>query len=264
MRKGEAVATRVARRSVQSVDRALDLLEALAAAEGEVSITSLANRTSLHVSTVHRLLTTLLRRGYVRQNPETSRYYTGAKLATLAEGRSRFNELRHRARPILRALTEQTRETSNLVVLDDVMAVYIETVPSPHVVRMFTTLGNRVPLHATGAGKALLAWLPVDRRDALVDRSELRAHTARTITERSSLRRALEEIRERGYALDDEEYDEGVRCVSVAVGPIGSPLGAISVSAPASRMTRQRAGELAPLLRRAASELAEAMREQPR
>ncbi|MBI2982829.1 MAG: IclR family transcriptional regulator [Chloroflexi bacterium] len=256
------MATKVARRSVQSVDRALDLLEALASSEGEVSITSLANRTSLHVSTVHRLLTTLLRRGYVRQNPETSRYYTGAKLATLAEGRSRFNELRHRARPILRALVEQTRETSNLVVLDDVMAVYIETVPSPHVVRMFTVIGNRVPLHATGAGKALLAWLPADRRDALIERTELRAHTARTIVERASLRRALEEIRERGYAIDDEEFDEGVRCVAVAVGPIGAPVAAISVSAPAGRMTRQRCGELAPMLRRAASELAEAMREQ--
>jgi IclR family acetate operon transcriptional repressor len=252
----------VARRSVQSVDRALDLLEALAQSEGEVSITSLANRTSLHVSTVHRLLTTLLRRGYVRQNPETSRYFTGAKLATLAEGSSRFNELRHRARPILQSLTAHTRETSNLVVLDDVVGVYIDTVPSPHVVRMFTTLGNRVPLHATGAGKALLAWLAPDRRDPLIDRMELRAHTVRTIVERPALRRALEEIRERGYAIDDEEYDEGVRCVAVAVGPVGAPLAAISVSAPASRMTRQRCGELAPLLRRASNELAEAMRQQ--
>ena len=255
------MATKVARRSVQSVDRALDLLEALASSEGEVSITSLAHRTSLHVSTVHRLLTTLLRRGYVRQNPDTSRYFTGAKLATLAEGRSRFNELRLRARPILRALTEQTRETSNLVVLDDVLAVYIETVASPKVVRMFTTIGNRVPLHATGAGKALLAALAPDRRDALIDRLEMRAHTARTITDRPSLRRALEEIRERGYAIDDEEFDEGVRCVAVASGPAGAPYAAISVSAPASRLTRQRCGELAPLLRRAASELAEAMRE---
>jgi IclR family acetate operon transcriptional repressor len=258
------VATKVARRSVQSVDRALDLLEALASSEGEVSITSLAHRTSLHVSTVHRLLTTLLRRGYVRQNPDTSRYFTGAKLATLAEGTSRFNELRHRARGILKGLTDQTRETSNLVVLDDLMAVYIDTVPSPHVVRMFTTIGNRVPLHATGAGKALLAWLAADRRDALLDRLELRAHTARTIIEKPSLRRALEEVRERGYAVDDEEFDEGVRCVAVAVGPVGSPLAAISVSAPASRMTRQRCGELAPLLRRASSELTDAMRDHVR
>ncbi|MBU6422628.1 MAG: IclR family transcriptional regulator [Chloroflexi bacterium] len=258
------MASKAARRSVQSVDRALDLLEALAASEGEVSITSLASRTSLHVSTVHRLLTTLLRRGYVRQNPDTSRYFTGAKLATLAEGRSRFNELRHRARPILRGLTEQTRETSNLVVLDDAMAVYIETVPSPHVVRMFTTIGNRVPLHSTGVGKALLAALSTDRRDALIDRIEMRAYTPRTIVEKTSLRRALEEVRERGYAIDDEEFDEGVRCVAIAVGPVGDPIGAISVSAPAGRMTRQRCGELAPLVRRAATELGEAMRDQAR
>ena len=258
------MATRVARRSVQSVDRALDLLEALASAEGEVSITSLATRTTLHVSTVHRLLTTLLRRGYVRQNPDTSRYFTGAKLATLAEGRSRFNELRHRARPLLRSLTEQTKETSNLVVLDDTMAVYIETSPSPHVVRMFTTLGNRVPLHSTGAGKALLAALEPDRREALIDRIELRAYTARTIIEKTALRRACEEIRERGYAIDDEEFDEGVRCVAAAVGPVGDPLGAISISAPASRLTRQRCTELAPSVRRAANELTQAMRDQPR
>lgn len=262
--KETVVAVRAPRRSVQSVDRALDLLEALAAAEGEVSITSLAGRTSLHVSTVHRLLSTLLRRGYVRQNPETRSYFAGAKLATLAEGRSRFNELRLRARRVLAGLTDQTRETSNLVVLDDLTAVYIETVPSPQVVRLFTAIGNRVPLHATGAGKALLACLPGDRRDALIDRLELRAHTPRTLVDRVTLRRALEEVRERGYAIDDEEYDEGVRCVAVAAGQLGSSLAAISISAPASRLTRQRCAELAPLLRRATSELAEAMRDQPR
>lgn len=258
-----------ARRSVQSVDRALDLLEALATADGEVAITALATRTSLHVSTVHRLLATLLKRGYVRQNPDTSRYYAGAKLATLTEGRSRFGELRLRARPLLRALTEATRETANLVVLDDVQAVYIETVPSPQVVRLFTTVGNRTPLHATGAGKALLAALPPPRRDALLERIELRAYTPHTIVDRAALRRALDEIRERGYAIDDEEYDEGVRCVAVAVVPnragaasAGAPVAALSISAPANRLSRQRCAELAPSLRRTAADLAEALREQ--
>lgn len=260
--KDSAPAPKRARRSVQSVDRALDLLEALAAAEGEVSITALAARTSLHVSTVHRLLSTLLRRGYVRQNPETSRYYAGAKLATLAEGRSRFGELRLRARPVLRAITEATRETANLVVLDDLAAVYIETIPSPQVVRLFTQVGNRVPLHATGAGKALLAALPAARRDSVLDRLELRPYTPHTIVDASALRRALEEIRERGYAIDDEEYDDGVRCVAVPV--MGGPnelIGALSISAPANRLTRQRCTELVPLLRRSASELATALRE---
>ncbi|HEX9141992.1 MAG TPA: IclR family transcriptional regulator [Gaiellaceae bacterium] len=267
--KETTVTPKRARRSVQSVDRALDLLEALVAAEGEVAITALATRTGLHVSTVHRLLATLLRRGYVRQNPETSRYYAGAKLATLSEGRSRFGELRLRARPLLRSLTEATRETANLVVLDDLQAVYIETMPSPQVVRLFTAVGNRTPLHATGAGKALLANLPAARRDALLERLDLRGYTARTIVDRAALRRTLDEVREKGYALDDEEYDEGVRCVAVAVvGPPGkdatgaAPVAALSISAPASRMTRQRCAELAPVLRRAAAELAEALRDQ--
>jgi len=261
-----------ARRSVQSVDRALDLLEALAGADGEVAITALATRTALHVSTVHRLLATLLRRGYVRQNPDTSRYYAGAKLATLTEGRSRFGELRLRARPLLRGLTESTRETANLVVLDDLQAVYIETVPSPQVVRLFTTVGNRTPLHATGAGKVLLAMLPTARRDALLERIELRPYTPRTIVDRATLRRSLDDVREKGYAIDDEEYDEGVRCV--AVGVVGAavrgaereanpgPAAALSISAPASRLSRQRCAELAPLLRRTAAELADALRDQ--
>ena len=216
---------------------------------------------------MHRLLATLLKRGYVRQNPDTSRYYAGAKLATLTEGRSRFGELRLRARPLLRALTEATRETANLVVLDDVQAVYIETIPSPQVVRLFTTVGKRTPLHATGAGKALLAALPPPRRDALLERVELRAYTPHTIVDRAALRRTLDDIRERGYAIDDEEYDEGVRCVAVAVVPargsaVGAPIAALSISAPASRLSRQRCGELAPALRRTAADLAEALRDQ--
>lgn len=249
------------RRSVQSVDRALDLLEGLAAAEGEVGITALSGRTGLHVSTVHRLLSTLLRRGYVRQNPETSRYYAGAKLATLAEGRSRYGEMRLRARPILRAITESTRETTNLVVLDDLAAVYIETVPSPQVVRLFTAIGNRVPLHATGAGKCLLAAMPSARRDTLLDRLDLRSYTPKTLIDPAALRRALDEAHERGFALDDEEYDEGVRCVALPVGGMSDAVAAISVSGPASRFTRQRCLEIVPLLRRATAELAAAMRE---
>ncbi len=129
-------------------------------------------------------------------------------------------------------------------------------------VRLFTQVGNRVPLHATGAGKALLAALPAARRDGVLDRLELRPYTPHTIVDPAALRRALEEIRERGYAIDDEEYDDGVRCVAVPV--MGGPnelIGAISISAPANRLTRQRGTELVPLLRRSASELAAALRE---
>jgi IclR family acetate operon transcriptional repressor len=133
-------------------------------------------------------------------------------------------------------------------------------------VRLFTAVGNRTPLHATGAGKALLANLPATRRDALLERLDLRGYTARTIVDRATLRRTLDEVREKGYAVDDEEYDEGVRCVAVAVlvreNPTGGPVAALSISAPASRLTRQRCAELAPVLRRTAGELADALRDQ--
>jgi len=140
------------------------------------------------------------------------------------------------------------------------MAVYIETAASPQVVRLFTVVGNRVPLHATGAGKALLASLPQARRDALLDKTELKAHTSKTLVDRAALMRALDDARERGYALDDEEYDDGVRCVAVAVGPVGAPVAAISISGPASRLTKQRCVEFVPQMRRAAGELAGTLR----
>jgi IclR family acetate operon transcriptional repressor len=139
--------------------------------------------------------------------------------------------------------------------------VYIDTVPSPQVVRLFTAVGNRVPLHATGAGKCLLAALPAVKRDALLERLDLRTYTPHTIVEPAALRRALEEARERGFAIDDEEYDDGVRCVAIPVGGMGDAIAAISVSAPASRFSRQRCLELVPLLRRSAAELASALRD---
>jgi IclR family acetate operon transcriptional repressor len=102
--------------------------------------------------------------------------------------------------------------------------------------------------------------LPQPRREALLDRTELKPHTGKTLVDRASLARALDEARERGYALDDEEYDDGVRCVAVAVGPIGAPVAAISISGPASRLTKQRCVEFVPQMRRAATELSEALR----
>jgi DNA-binding IclR family transcriptional regulator len=254
---GAEAETRRPRQSVQSVDRTLDLIEALAAAQGEISITHLAARTQLHVSTVHRLLSTLLRRGYVRQNRETARYYLGAKLALIAEGVPRYTDLRQVAHPILQQLTDAANETSNLVVLEDTAAVYIDQVQCKQVVRLFTSIGNRVPLHCTGAGKVLLAFQPQPQRDATIDRLDFHTYTPKTIVSRSGLIAALEAIRRSGYALDEEEYDANVRCVAVPVADsAGNVIAAISISAPSMRLDRSRSIELLPRLRRAAAEIA--------
>ncbi|HYY54801.1 MAG TPA: IclR family transcriptional regulator [Candidatus Dormibacteraeota bacterium] len=245
------------RQSVQSVERTLDLLEALAAAQGEISITNLAGRTGLHVSTVHRLLATLVHRGYVRQNRESSRYYLGSKLALLGEGAPRYTELRLQAQTALSALTDLIDETSNLVVLEDTAAVYIDQVQCKQVVRLFTAIGNRVPLQCTAAGKVLLAYVSGEGRDRIIERLDFRSYTPRSIASRSALVSALDTVRRNGYALDEEEYQTGVRCVAVPiVGSDGQPVAAISVSAPAHRLPRARAAEVLPAMKRAAAAVA--------
>ncbi len=245
------------RHSVQSVERTLDLLEALANAQGEISITHLAGRTGLHVSTVHRLLATLVQRGYVRQNRETARYYLGSKLGVLGEGAPRYTELRLHAQPALQSLTDSVNETSNLVVIEDTAAVYIDQVQCRQVVRLFNQVGNRVPLQCTASGKVLLAWLESVARDRVVDRLEFKSYTARTLASRSALLAALDAVRRAGYALDEEEYQTGARCVAVPVlDASGAAFAAISVSAPANRLNRARAIEILPALRRAATAIA--------
>src|SRR2546428_1522773 len=126
--------------------------------------------------------------------------------------------------------------------------------PPPRVALLSPAVGTRTPLHATGAGKALLANLPLARRDSLLERLDLRGYTARTIVDRAVLRRTLDDVREKGYALDDEEYDEGVRCVAVAGGTAhgrdgahASPIAPPSVSPPPRRPSRQRCPRLPPL-----------------
>ena len=245
------------RQSVQSVERTLDLMEALANAQGEISITNLAQRTGLHVSTVHRLLATLVHRGYVRQNRETARYYLGAKLALLGEGAPRYTELRLQSQSALAALTDLIDETTNLVVLEDTAAVYIDQVQCKQVVRLFTAIGNRVPLQCTAAGKVLLAWLPAEQRERIVDRLEFRSYTPRSIASRSALAAAIEQVRKNGYALDEEEYQAGVRCIAVPIVTAdGHAVASISVSAPAHRLPRARALEIFPAMRRAAMAIA--------
>jgi IclR family acetate operon transcriptional repressor len=248
------------RQSVQSVDRTLDLLEALAAAQGEISITSLAHRTGLHVSTVHRLLATLVHRGYVRQNRESSRYYLGSKLAVLGESAPRYTELRLHAQTALAALTDLIDETSNLVVLEDISAVYIDQVQCKQVVRLFNSIGNRVPLQCTAAGKVLLAYLHGEQRDRVIDRLEFRSYTPRSIASRSALLATLDAVRRSGYALDEEEYQAGVRCCAVPIVVAdGQAIAAISVSAPANRLPRARAAEILPPMKRAAAAVTASM-----
>jgi len=234
------------RPKVQSVDRTLDVLESLASRQGATGISELAQLVGLHVSTVHRLLATLVDRGYVRQDPETSRYHLGSRVFTLASAADVHLDLRLVARPYLERMMRTSGETSNLVTSNDTEVVYLDQVTSLHLVKMFTSPGLRAPLYCTGVGKVMLAH----RDPALVEpilKAPMRRYTPKTIVTRAGLEHELATIRKNGYSVDNEEMEEGVRCLAVPIfDRRNTCVGAMSVSGPTTRMTHERVLKLAP------------------
>jgi IclR family acetate operon transcriptional repressor len=240
---------------VQSIERAFDLLETLADAGGALGLSELAAASGLPLPTVHRLIRTLVNRGYVRQEA-SRRYALGSRLVRLGETSSRM--LGTWLRPYLAQLVRLTGETANLAMLDGDEVVYIAQVPSPHSMRMFTEPGRRVRMHCTAVGKALLADLPPDQARALLERAGMPAFTPATITDPGLLLAHLEVIRRQGYAVDEGEQEVGVRCFAVAVPEAPAAL-AISASGPQARMTDDAAARIVPELKRIAREMSEAI-----
>jgi IclR family KDG regulon transcriptional repressor len=238
------------RESVQSVERAFDLLEALAAG-GEQGVTELARRTGLVPSTAHRLLGTLTKRGYVTHRPRSGRYLLGYKLVELASaGGLGLSRLRTVARGHLEAIQQATGESVNLVVLEGDRVVYVDQVEGSRSVRMFTAVGTATPAHTTGAGKAMMAYYDPELVAALyAGREPLDRLTPRTLTTLDALRDDFERIRRRGYAIDNEEHEEGVGCVAAPVfDHTDAPCAAISVSGPSARILHADTADLAAML----------------
>lgn len=250
------------RGGVQSLDRALDVLEALAAA-GELGVSEVAARTGLVVSTAHRLLGGLTTRGYVAQNPANGRYRLGFKVLELTGGLEvRTSPLRAAARPHLELVQQATSETTNLVILDGDRVIYVDQVEGSHSLRMFTRLGGSALAHTTGSGKAILTHRPAEVIAKLYPpaREPLERLTPRTLTSVEALRDEFVRIRRRGYALDTEEHEEGVSCVATAVfDSTGSACGAISISGPTARIDQADTRALGRLLHRHAAEISAAL-----
>ncbi len=242
--------------TVQSVERTFDVLEVLAATPDDFGILDLSNRVGLHPSTVHRLLATLVHRGYARQDHKTGRYSLGSRTLSLGRAFRDHSAIRAEAHPFLQRLMEASGETANLSILDRNEAVYIDQVQCPRIVRIFAEIGRRVPLHSTGCGKVLLAYMEAAERNRIIAEQGLRASTHQTITSLRELERALTEVRRCGFAVDDEEQDEGVRCVA---GPVrdhtDKVIGAVSLSGPTNRLTQDRIPGLGKLVAETCSEL---------
>lgn len=179
---------------VQSILRVLDILEALAFSREEVSLSQLQEELKLPPPTIHRMLKTLVARGYVEQNSTSRHYGPGFKLLLVAEAAKHNNRfaLVHAARPFLHRLTEESGETSNLVIPQMHEVVYIDQVPSPQRVRMFTEVGHRAPLYCTGAGKVILSQLPASQIAAYVASVNLMQLTPHTFASANALLSEIE------------------------------------------------------------------------
>jgi len=235
---------------VQSVDRVLSILEAVSESERGLRPSELAKQLGLSLSTTHRLMAHLAYRGYLEVDPDTKRYYLGMKILLLRGAMLRSAQLEDKAVPYMRELADLTGEVTHLAVLYEGEVIYLRTVEGPRTTFRVTPVGKRSPVHCTALGKAMLAFMPPEYYREVVFRKSMPKLTPTTITTPEAMDRELQQVRERGYAVDNEEQEVGVRCVGAPVfNDAGRPVAAISIAGPSQRMPLERLPELGELLK---------------
>jgi IclR family acetate operon transcriptional repressor len=225
------------RHSIQSVDRALFLLETIAEAGGEATLTDLANRTGLNISTCHHLLATLIQRGFAAKVPGRRLYALGARILHLSHACLQV-DLPRRAQPYLEQVNAATGETVHLAGLQGDTVITLSRREARHAVRVDSgQVGKLEAPHATSLGKAIMAWLPEEEMQRMVGAS-MKRFTEHTITDVPGLIESLRHVRRNGFAIDREEFLPGVICVGAAIrDQAGTVIGAISASTPTMRGT---------------------------
>jgi DNA-binding IclR family transcriptional regulator len=228
---------------VQTIERVSSILDILAQSAQGISIRELSSTIGLPKGTTHRLLSSLIYFGYVRQDPKTRNYFLGLKFVELGQTLLSQLDLRKEAEPFLRDLAERTKETIHLVILDRNEIVYIdkvETDRNPSGLKMASRIGLRNPAHSSAVGKMILANFSEEELQRFLKEESLMRRTENTITDPIQLREHLKSIRKQGYAVDDEENEKGIRCVAAPISnETGKTVAAISITAPAFRVTKK-------------------------
>jgi IclR family acetate operon transcriptional repressor len=240
--------------TLSTLDKGLHILEVLAGAEAAdgLTLTELSRVLGMHRTTLLRFLATLRARGYVDRDPESDRYRLGMHLLSLVSVLLSGLDVRQQARPYLRALRDRTQEMVHLAVLDHSDVLSVERIDGRQPLSLQTGIGARRPAYCSASGKAILAHLADDELDPILA-SGMPPVTARTITSVEAMREHLVEVRRHGYAIDDEERIEGVRCVAAPVfGYEQRVLAAVSIAAPALRLPDDRVSELGEEVRKTA------------
>ncbi len=238
------------RSTIRSVVHALKALDYLESCGDEAGVTEIGQALGVHKSTASRLLATMESKGYVARNDITGKYSLGMRVVELAKTKLDQLDLRTHARPFLEELVRKTEETAHLAVMDQGSIVYIDKVDTPHTLIMRSKIGYRISPHCTALGKAILTALPEARIDAILQEEGLQRFTPNTITDLLTFKEHLRRVKSQGFAIDDEEHEEGIRCVAAVIrNHTGHIAGAISVSGPAARVSRQRVDEIGVLVR---------------
>jgi IclR family transcriptional regulator, KDG regulon repressor len=234
---GGQMATSKSNSSVQSVERALIILDVLKENPNGLGITEIAKRLDVAKSSAHRLTTTLCSFGFVRKNIESDKYLLGLKVVELGEAVLESLDLRTVASPFLQELVNELGETVHLVILENSEIVYIDKIESPKTIRMYSRIGKRAPVHCTGVGKAMMAFLHEEEINQIIINRGLKRYTEYTHTTKGELLKNLEEIRNSGYSIDEQEHELGIRCVAAPVfDHKNKVIAGISVAAPINRL----------------------------
>lgn len=235
--------------TIQSIVRASQIIETISNNNNSISLTELSKEVDLHKSTVHRILSTLIEIGYVRQNPETSHYELSLRLFEIGSSVIRNNNLIAVAKPYLKKLRDLSGEVVHLVVPDQNEIVYIDKVESMHTLRMHSFVGKRSPMYCTAVGKAILSQQSTAIVENYWNSLTPIKHTENTITRWADFQKELAKIRETGISYDNEEHENDIRCIGTTLHNFsGDVVGAISISGPIQRMTDEHIEKLIPEL----------------
>lgn len=223
--------------TVQSVSRAIDILECFAQVKTEWNLIELSEKIGLAPSTTHRLLNTLIQRRLIEQDVKSGKYKIGTRLLLISGSIMNNSNLRTLARPLLTELANQTSETVHLSILNGDEVFYLDKLESPKSISIRSRIGQTLPAHVSGVGKVLLAYLPEEQLNDFLEKVELKQFTQKSMTNREQLKEHFRQIKRQGYAIDNEEVEEGLICFAAPVFTLDQQvIAAISVSGPVYRL----------------------------
>ena len=256
-RRGRKAGENAVPSSVQVLDRSLHLLSIVADNDGS-TLTDLADHTGMAPSTVHRLLTSLANHGMLAHDPESGEWTVGVRAFEIGNAFLRYRKLGSISRPFLKKLMDACGETANVAIEDEGDVVFISQIHAP--MRAFFRPGRRGPIHASGIGKAILStWSDTDIGQMLSGKT-LAHFTDRTLDTLPALLKDIQQIRARGWSVDDEEHTLGMRCIAAPVfNEHGEAIAGISISGPAVRLPKNKLDVFGPVIRQTADELTQAM-----